>query len=478
MSTNSIAIDNQDPIIAQATPSGKGGIGVIRISFGRASPLANDFIKTLINQNLSPRHALYTPFYSENGDVLDKGIALYFPAPYSYTGESVLELQGHGGPIVQQLIMRACLSAGRLINLRIAQPGEFTQRAFFNNKIDLAQAEAVADLIEANTEAAARSASRSLDGAFSRTIVSLVDQLVMLRILVEASMDFPEEEIDHLQAGDASGQLNIIKKTLEDVLLRAQQGVLLRDGLTVVLSGRPNAGKSSLLNALAGIECAIVTAIAGTTRDKIQQSIQINGIPIHIVDTAGLRQTSDEIELIGITKTWEAIKNADVILHMIDASAIVANDLAQDKAIADKLPNHLPIIRVINKIDIHQPTHTKQLFYSHFKNNEGDKVVEISAKTGAGIDQLRRTLIETAGASFEKTNESQDIFVARERHLEQLRITAKHLDDAKLYSSRIESIELFAEHLRLAQQALSEITGEFTNENLLGAIFSRFCIGK
>jgi tRNA modification GTPase TrmE len=326
---------DSDPIVAIATAPGRGGIGVVRISCGRAGAVAAEpLMQALTGQALAPRHASYVPFLDDVGNALDRGIALYFPAPHSYTGEHVLELQGHGGPVVLQLVLQRCIDAGRAFGLRLAEPGEFTRRAFLNDKLDLAQAEAVADLIEASTEAAARSAGRSLDGAFSRDIHALVEEVITLRMLVEATLDFPEEEIDFLEAADARGKLTRSRAPAH-VLSEARQGALLREGLSVVLAGQPNVGKSSLLNALAGAELAIVTPIAGTTRDKVAQTIQIEGIPLHVIDTAGLRDTEDEVEKIGIARTWSEIERADVVLHLLDARTGMT---AEDETIAGRFP--------------------------------------------------------------------------------------------------------------------------------------------
>ncbi|WP_052041977.1 tRNA uridine-5-carboxymethylaminomethyl(34) synthesis GTPase MnmE, partial [Ralstonia solanacearum] len=341
------------PIAAIATAPGRGGIGVVRVS----GPDVRAVMQAVCGRLLQPRQAAYLPFLDADGHAIDRGIALWFPAPHSYTGEDVLELQGHGGPVVMQLLLSRCLQAGREIGVRVAEPGEFTRRAFLNDKMDLAQAEAVADLIEASTEAAARSAARSLDGAFSQAVHALVERVIHLRMLVEATLDFPEEEIDFLEAADARGQLADIRARLDGVLAQARQGALLREGLHVVLAGQPNVGKSSLLNALAGAELAIVTPIAGTTRDKVQQTIQIEGIPLNIVDTAGLRDTEDEVERIGIERTWAAIARADVVLHLLDAAdyrahGLSAEDAAIDARIAGHVPAGVPTLRVINKIDL------------------------------------------------------------------------------------------------------------------------------
>jgi len=380
----------------------------------------------------------------------------------------VLELQGHGGPIVMQLLLQRCLDVGRAVGLRLAEPGEFTRRAFLNDKLDLAQAEAVADLIEASTEAAARSAGRSLDGAFSRQIHALVDDVIDLRMLVEATLDFPEEEIDFLEAADARGKLAKIRAQLAHVLGDARQGALLREGLSVVLAGQPNVGKSSLLNALAGAELAIVTPIAGTTRDKVAQTIQVEGIPLHIIDTAGLRETEDEVERIGIARTWSEIERADVVLHLLDSRTGMTAD---DDAIAARFPAGVPVVRVLNKTDL-----TGVPASAAHPAEEGDLTeVHLSAKRGDGIDLLRAELLRIAGWQAG----AEGVYLARERHLIALRAAQDHLARAAEHAEqRAQSLDLFAEELRLAQEQLNAITGEFTSDDLLGVIFSRFCIGK
>ncbi|VVE26111.1 tRNA uridine-5-carboxymethylaminomethyl(34) synthesis GTPase MnmE [Pandoraea fibrosis] len=456
------------PIAAIATAPGRGGIGVVRVSFGKhRGDAVQQVIARLVGQPLKPRHASYLPFLDAAGEALDRGIALYFPGPNSYTGEDVLELQGHGGPIVLQLLLQRCIDEGAELGVRLAEPGEFTHRAFLNDKLDLAQAEAVADLIEASTEAAARSASRSLDGAFSREIHSLVDLVIHLRMLVEATLDFPEEEIDFLEAADAFGQLERIRAQLAQVLSQAKQGALLREGINVVLAGQPNVGKSSLLNALAGAELAIVTPIAGTTRDKVQQTIQIDGIPLHIIDTAGLRDTEDEVERIGIARSWSEIAKADAVLHLLDARSGMT---PEDEDIAKQLPKHVPIVRVYNKTDLAGEPAT-------ILPEEGTSPlgVRLSAKGGQGIDLLRAELLKIAGWQAG----SEGVFLARERHLSALRAARDHIEMADAHARQNASaLDLFAEELRLAQEQLSTITGEFTSDDLLGVIFSRFCIGK
>lgn len=469
------------PIAAIATAPGRGGIGVVRVSGRDVLTVA----QAVCGQTLKPRHATYLPFLDGKGNVIDHGLALYFPGPNSYTGEDVLELQGHGGPVVMQMLLARCLEAGRDIGLRLAEPGEFTRRAFLNDKLDLAQAEAVADLIEASTEAAARSAARSMEGAFSDAIRALVERVIRLRMLVEATLDFPEEEIDFLEASDARGQLDAIRNALCGVLGQAKQGALLREGLSVVLAGQPNVGKSSLLNALAGAELAIVTPIPGTTRDRVRETIQIEGIPLHIIDTAGLREdAADEVERIGIERTWDAIGRADVVLHLVDATDYLNHGLSEtDDAIDDRLSGHLPpgsaILRVVNKIDL-APAVGDLGFGGNrphvvVANGPNPTEIWISARTGAGIDLLRRELLRAIGWQAG----GEGAFLARERHLTALRNALSHIDLAKEQAAhQAQALDLFAEELRLAQDHLNSITGEFTSDDLLGTIFTRFCIGK
>ena len=457
------------PIAAIATAAGRGGIGVVRVSGHALGPIAEGLLGAARARAMTPRVAHYGPFLEADGSEIDRGLALFFPGPHSYTGEDVLEFQGHGGPVVMQLLLRRVLQAGAALGVRLAGPGEFTQRAFLNDKLDLAQAEAVADLIDASTEQAARGATRSLAGAFSRAIHALVEQVVHLRMLVEATLDFPEEEIDFLQRADALGQLARIRTALADVLARAHQGALLRAGMNVVLAGRPNVGKSSLLNALAGAEVAIVTPVAGTTRDKVTQAIQIDGVPVNIIDTAGLRETGDEVERIGIARTWEEVAKADVILHLQTAGHVDA----LDADIAARLPANVPIVRVVNKIDL--AGEGARIERAEGVPSAPVRAVHLSAKTGEGIDLLRGALLELAG--WQGASESQ--FIARERHLQALQAAAAHLASAQANAERqAQALDLFAEELRLAQERLNEITGEFTADDLLGVIFSRFCIGK
>ncbi|MGX9221689.1 tRNA uridine-5-carboxymethylaminomethyl(34) synthesis GTPase MnmE [Massilia varians] len=452
------------PIAAIATAPGRGGIGVVRASGKSLQALIDALFPGV---KLNPRHATYIPFKAANGDVIDEGLALYFKGPHSYTGEDVLELQGHGGPVVLQMLLARVLEAGAGHGLRLAEPGEFTRRAFLNDKLDLAQAEAVADLIDASTEAAAKSASQSLSGAFSQVVHRLVDQTINLRMLVEATLDFPEEEIDFLEKSNARGQLAGIIEALENVFRQAAQGALLREGLNVVLVGQPNVGKSSLLNALAGADVAIVTPIAGTTRDKVTETIQIEGIPLNIIDTAGIRTLDDidVVERIGIERTWGEVGKADVILHLLDANL---GPSAEDEKIVAAFPAGVPVVRIWNKIDLsgHKPSMDVSPDATH---------LYLSAHEKLGIDLLRAELLRIAG--WQQTGES--LYLARERHLIALRAAREHLELARQHALQDDqSLDLFAEELRLAQDQLSSITGQFTPDDLLGVIFSRFCIGK
>ena len=459
---------DSSPIAAIATAPGRGGIGVVRLSGRGVADLIPALCRLPAASVLQPRHATYTSFVQADGSTIDQGLAIYFKAPHSYTGEDVLELQGHGGPVVMQMLLARCLEAGQAIGLRLAQPGEFTQRAFLNDKLDLAQAEAVADLIDASTEAAAKSASQSLAGKFSQTIRELVEQVVQLRMLVEATLDFPEEEIDFLQKSDARGQLQRIRDSVDTVFNQAAQGALLRDGLNIVLAGQPNVGKSSLLNALAGADVAIVTPIAGTTRDKVTETIQIEGIPVNVIDTAGIRDTEeagDEVERIGIARTWGAVEGADVILHILDAS--LGPTLADEQIVA-RFPPGIPVMRIWNKIDLsgHKPAVDRMSDATH---------IYLSAADHVGIDVLRSELLRAVG--WQQTGES--LYLARERHLIALKAAKLHLENAaQLAAQDDQSLDLFAEELRLTQERLNSITGEFTSDDLLGVIFSRFCIGK
>jgi tRNA modification GTPase len=452
-----------DTIAAIATPPGRGGIGIVRVS----GPAVPALIAGIVGHDLEPRRATLTVFRGGEGVSLDQGVALHFPAPHSYTGESVLELQGHGGPAVLRLVLARCLALGA----RLAEPGEFTKRAFLNGKLDLAQAESVADLIEAATATAARAAARSLSGDFSREVRALTDALIELRMFTEATLDFPEEDIEFVRAAGAQGKLAAIRARLARVAARARQGALLRDGLAVVLVGVPNVGKSSLLNHLAGDDVAIVTPIPGTTRDTVERDIEIRGIPLRVVDTAGLRPTDDPIETLGIERTWAAVATADLALVIIDART--PETPAADAAILDGLPNALPRIIVHNKIDL-AGEHARV----EVREEEGASArrhVFLSAKTGEGIDLLRHEILAQAGAH----EDMEGAFLARERHLVALRDAERSLAAAANHlTASPAALELFAEELRGAQTALGAITGEFTSDDLLGAIFSRFCIGK
>ena len=451
---------HHDPIVAIATAPGRGAVGMVRVSGKDLSAV----IAAVCNKALQPRMATYLPFLDGQGVAIDKGLAIYFPAPHSYTGEDVLELQAHGGPVVLKLLLARCLQA--MPALRVAQPGEFTERAFLNDKIDLAQAEAIADLIDASTETAARSAARSMTGEFSSAVNALLAQLIHLRMLVEATLDFPEEDIDFLQKADAQGQLRRLQATLASVLRNAQQGSILREGIKVVIAGQPNAGKSSLLNALAGAELAIVTPIAGTTRDKVSQLIQIDGVPLHIVDTAGLREALDEVEKIGVERAWAEIESADAVLFLHDLTQQNAPDyIAADGlimlAIGLKLPQNTPVIDVWNKADLAVT---------------GSKAgVLISARTGQGLQALREQLLRVVGWQ----SAPEGVFMARERHVSALAKVDEQLTKAAgQFQATSPALDLMAEDLRQAQNFLSEITGQFTPDDLLGEIFSKFCIGK
>ena len=440
-----------DTIATVATAQGRGGIGVVRISGRRVETLARE----ILGKQIVARRATYGNFLDENGDILDQGVALFFPAPHSYTGEDVLELQGHGGPAVMQLVLQRCLDLGA----RLAQPGEFTRRAFLNNKLDLAQAESVADLIDANTAEAARSAMRSLRGEFSAAIHGLVDELVFLRMLVEAMLDFPEEEVEAIDTERRDTLLNSIRLRLQHTLATAKQGSLLREGAHVAIAGQPNVGKSSLLNRLAGEEVALVSDIPGTTRDVIRQVVQIHGVPLHIMDMAGLRESADVVESMGIARAHQTLHRADLILLLLDASKGLT---AQDEVILAGLPADIPRLLVFNKTD---------LLDDSTAVSASMPFVRISAKTGAGMEELRAKLLEAVGWRDQESG----VFMARERHVRALTLAQTHLNQAQAV---LANTELFAEELRLAQRALNEITGEFTPDDLLGEIFSRFCIGK
>ena len=471
------------PIVAIATAPGRGAVGIVRISGQHLAPV----IDAICGRSLSPRQATYLPFRDAKGQVIDQGLAIYFPAPHSYTGEDVLELQAHGGPVVLQLLLARCLEAGSALDpasgqpwlpqMRVAQPGEFTERAFLNDKIDLAQAEAISDLIDASTETAARSAARSMSGEFSQAVNMLLEQLIHLRMLVEATLDFPEEDIDFLQQADAQGQLHRLQTTLACVMQRATQGAILREGIKVVIAGQPNVGKSSLLNALAGAELAIVTPIAGTTRDKVSQLIQIEGVPLHVVDTAGLREALDEVEKIGVKRAWTEIESADAVLFLHDllrqensehpqnAINYIADDALLASELATKVSENTPVINVWNKSDMASPEMLSQLI---------DGVI-ISAKTGAGLQALREQLLQVVGWQAAP----EGVFMARERHVQALySVQAQLLTAHDQLTAARPALDLLAEDLRQAQLYLSAITGAYSADDLLGEIFSRFCIGK
>lgn len=445
-------LPKSDNIAAIATAPGRGGIGVVRISGTNLAGIS----KNILDITPEPRIATYSSFYNELGEVIDRGIAIYFPAPHSYTGEDVLELQGHGGPAILQLLLQRCLDLGT----RLALPGEFTQRAYLNNKMDLAQAESVADLIDASTTQAAKSAMRSLLGDFSQVIHELVSQLIELRMLVESMLDFPEEELDLPDLSRRDTKLGLIKAQLIKTLELANQGSLLREGAHVALIGQPNVGKSSLLNCLSGEEVALVSEIPGTTRDVIRQSIQLNGIPLHIIDTAGLRDTADFVEQLGIERTRSTIIKADVIVFMLDAGNGLTDE---DRKILSELPTSTPRLFILNKTDLNKAS-------PRLESDANNTYIYLSAKTGEGIQLLKEKLLALIG-----WHQEAGVFMARERHVRALQQALKHLISASEESARA---EFFAEELKLAQESLNTITGEFTADDLLGEIFSRFCIGK
>ena len=443
----------RDTIAALATPVGRGGIGVVRISGAQVPQIA----QAMLGRVPRARYATYCEFRGLEGQKIDAGVVVYFPAPHSYTGEDVLELQGHGGPVVMQTLLAACLDAGA----RLAEPGEFTRRAFLEGRIDLAQAEAVADLIDAASAEAARCALRSLSGEFSAAVQALVSGLIELRALTEAMLDFPEEEVEALHRNDVEVRLQGVRASLDEVLAKSREGSLLRSGIHVVLAGRPNVGKSSLLNRLAGEERAIVTPIPGTTRDALREPIQIEGVPIIVVDTAGLRQSPDEVERIGVERAWREVGRADVVLLVVDANVGVT---AEDREVIERLPTGGARIDVFNKADLVTEAQPGA------RSTEPAQVW-VSAKTGAGLDDLRKALLRAAGWQ----GAGEGVFLARERHLRALSRARAHLGSA---GAELARWELFAEELRLAQAALGEITGEFSPDDLLGEIFARFCIGK
>ncbi|MBL6985539.1 MAG: tRNA uridine-5-carboxymethylaminomethyl(34) synthesis GTPase MnmE [Methylobacter sp.] len=458
-------IENLDTIAAIATPPGNGGVGIIRISGALVPEIAKQLIHRTSSKQfsgtyakaLTPRQALYTSFFDDDGTVIDSGITLYFPAPASYTGEHILELQGHGGSVVLDMLLRRVLSLGA----RLANPGEFTERAFLNNKLDLAQAEAVADLIESSTEQSVRSAQKSMQGVFSVQINELVEELTELRIYVEAAIDFVDEEIDFLTDGVVENRIVKLQQRIEQIQKIAQQGRLLRDGMTVVLAGKPNAGKSSLLNALAGHEAAIVTDIAGTTRDVLKERIQLDGMPLHIIDTAGLRESDNAIEQEGIRRAHEEIKNADKILLLIDIRE------PESESLLKTLPQSANITLIYNKIDLLGQE-------SEIKQTELGAQIYLSIKTGNGMELLKQHLKQSVGF-----NEATDnVFIARRRHIEALNKGHEFVESALNQLRGSQAGELVAEDLRQAQNSLAEITGKFTSDDLLGKIFSSFCIGK
>ena len=461
----------QDTIVAIATPPGRGGVGIVRVSGKSLTAMA----AVICGKSLTPRLAQHTRFRDAADEVIDDGIALFFAAPASFTGEDVLELHAHGSPIVLQALVRRCVELGA----RHAEPGEFTRRAYLNGKLDLAQAEAVADVIDAATESAARAAVRSLTGEFSSRIRTLQDRLIHLRMFVEATLDFPEEDIDFLKQADAQGQLTRLQQNLARVMAQTKQGALLREGIRVVIAGQPNAGKSSLLNALAGAELAIVTPIAGTTRDVVQQTIQIEGVPLHVVDTAGLREHPDvdEVERIGIARAWDQIGQADAVLFLHDLTrqedvAYAAADKQIEQTLQGKLDSHVPVLHLWNKADTRSvaatlPTQEGKAPATH---------ITLSAKTGDGLPALRQQLLNVVGW---QGGSAEGMFMARERHVQALHEVDEHLMLANAsLQAQVPALDLLAEELRLSQNALNTITGEFTPDDLLGVIFSSFCIGK
>lgn len=441
-------MSRQGTIAAIATPHGRGGIGIVRVSGSACSHIA----QAIAGRIPAPRQAQFCNFKQADNTLIDQGLALYFPAPHSFTGEDVLELHGHGGPVVMDLLLQRILELGA----RLARPGEFSERAFLNDKIDLTQAEGIADLIASDTAAAARASINSLQGVFSQHIQQLVEQLIELRVYVESAIDFAEEEIDFLSDGHIASRLATLQQQLDELLNTAEQGRLLSEGMTVVITGLPNAGKSSLLNQLSGYDSAIVTAIPGTTRDVLREQISIDGMPLHIIDTAGLRDSDDPIEQEGVRRAWQAIESADRVLWVIDC-------LADESQLELPLPKHIPVSRIYNKIDLLTtiPANTDNQFY-------------ISAKTGQGLNQLRQHLKQSMG--YQGTDEG--IFSARRRHLDALQRAAQYLDQAAVQLHEYQAGELVAEELRLAQNHLNEITGEFSSDDLLGQIFATFCIGK
>ena len=448
------------PIIAVATAPGKAGVGVIRISGKNLSTLTG----ALFQKNLSPRQANLLTLCDENGQAIDQLIAIYFVGPASFTGEDVLELQCHGGPQLLELVMKRCLELGKDEGLVIAEPGEFTLRAYLNNKIDLTQAEAIADLIDAQSEAAVRGAARSLQGAFSDDINNLIEEITQLRILVESTLDFPEEEIEFLENAQARQRLTAVKEKLQALRAGAKQGKILRDGIQLVLAGAPNVGKSSLLNRLAGEEVAIVTPIAGTTRDRVKESITIDGVPMHIIDTAGLRETTDVVEAKGIERSWDAIRLADLVIFLTDAQSAPQQDGLKTQILRE-IPPKCAVLELVNKADLLQES---------LKTTSSEALL-ISAKTGEGIEGLKQKILELVGWA----GPQEGAILARRRHLDCIERAAEHIEKSEEFAANgNNSLELFAEELSLAQRHLGEITGKLLPDDLLGKIFSQFCIGK
>ncbi len=446
-------------IAAIATPIGRGGVGIIRIS----GPEAENCAKAILGHIPKNRYAEYLPFKDTDHSIIDRGIALFFKGPESFTGEDVLELQAHGGSVVLDMLLKTVLKNN---NVRIAQPGEFSERAFLNDKIDLTQAEAIADLIDASSEQACKSALNSLEGEFSRKINSLVEELINLRIFVEASIDFPDgEDIDFIDEGRISDKSCSILEKIDSITRQAQNGAILREGIKIVIAGRPNVGKSSILNRLSGKEAAIVTDVEGTTRDILKESITIDGLPLHIIDTAGLRETSDLVEKIGVSRAWHEINEADLVLLVLDATKHISENLEIYRDITSKMPSELPLLTVFNKTDIGNNSNVKEI---------DSPIICISAKTGKGLDELREYLKKTVGYS----STVEGTFIARRRHLDSLERARSHIKEAIRQIQEFQSGELAAEEFRMAQESLNEITGKFTSDDLLGRIFSSFCIGK
>ncbi len=449
------------PIIALATAPGKAGVGVIRMS----GPDIAAITHALFQKALIPRQASLLTLRDKSGSTIDQLVAIYFAAPASFTGEDVLELQCHGGPQLLELVMKRCLELGKNWGLVIAEPGEFTLRAYLNNKIDLAQAEAIADLIDAQSEAAVRGAARSLQGAFSNDINSLIEEITQLRILVESTLDFPEEEIEFLENAQARERLSAVSAKLRALRQSAKQGKILRDGIVLVLAGPPNVGKSSLLNRLAGEEIAIVTPIAGTTRDRVKETICIDGVPMHIVDTAGLRDTNDEVEVKGIERSWDSIRSADLVIFIQDSSNINNELIGLKERVLKVSPRTVPVLELFNKVDLLAP----------INKTADDQAIYISAKTGVGIEELKQKILDSVGWG----SAQEGVVIARRRHLDCLDRAAEHLNIAEKFAEDGNiSLDLFAEELRLAQDHLGQITGKLLPDDLLGKIFSQFCIGK